>query len=69
MPERVDPLPYLVNETLKNAIEEAEELGAKDIKLRIMAANVLGKFNRSTAKMHRKCPRKMFFRNPLNPRC
>jgi hypothetical protein len=36
---------YLVNETLKKAIEDAKELGPKGIKLVIMAANTLGKYN------------------------
>jgi hypothetical protein len=37
---------YLVNETLKKAIDEADGMGAKGVKLKIMAANVLGKYNR-----------------------
>lgn len=37
---------YLVNETLKKAIEDAKALGTKGIKLSIMAANTLGKYNR-----------------------
>ena len=37
---------YLVNEELKEALEDAKDLGPKGIKLRIMAANVLGKYNR-----------------------
>lgn len=36
---------YLVNETLKTAIEDAKALGPKGIKLQIMAANTLGKYN------------------------
>lgn len=36
---------YLVNETLKKAIEDAKALGPKGIKLQIMAANTLGKYN------------------------
>lgn len=36
---------YLVNETLKKAIEDARTLGPKGIKLVIMAANTLGKYN------------------------
>ena len=37
---------YLVNETLKKAIEEADKLGKKGILLKIMAADKLGKYNR-----------------------
>ena len=37
---------YIVNETLKKAIGEAEALGAKGIKLKIMAADKLAKYNR-----------------------
>lgn len=37
---------YIVNETLKKAIEDAKLLGPKGIKLMIMAADKLGKYNR-----------------------
>ena len=37
---------YLVNEELKEAIEDAKALGTKGIKLRILAADKLGKYNR-----------------------
>jgi hypothetical protein len=37
---------YLVNETLKKAIEDARALGSKGIVLAIMAADKLGKYNR-----------------------
>jgi hypothetical protein len=36
---------YLVNESLKKAIDDAQRLGNKGIKLVIAATNVLGKFN------------------------
>ncbi len=37
---------YLVNETLKKAIEDAKNMGKQGIKLMIMAADKLGKYNR-----------------------
>lgn len=37
---------YMVNETMKKAIEDAKSMGAKGIKLMIMAADKLGKYNR-----------------------
>jgi len=37
---------YLVNETLKKAIEDARSMGKSGIKLMIMAADKLGKYNR-----------------------
>ena len=37
---------YMVNETLKKCIEDAKNLGAKGLKLMIMAADKLGKYNR-----------------------
>lgn len=37
---------YMVNETLKKSIEDAKKMGAKGIKLMIMAADKLGRYNR-----------------------
>jgi hypothetical protein len=37
---------YMVNETLKKAIDDARKLGKSGIKLMIMAADTLGKYNR-----------------------
>ncbi len=37
---------YIVNETLKKAIEDAKSMGKNGIKLMIMAADKLGKYNR-----------------------
>ena len=37
---------YIINETLKKAIDDAEKLGKLGIKLKIMAADKLAKYNR-----------------------
>lgn len=37
---------YIVNETMKKAIEDAKKMGNKGIKLMIMAADKLGKYNK-----------------------
>lgn len=37
---------YMVNETLKKAIEDAKKMGSKGIKLMILAADKLGRYNR-----------------------
>lgn len=58
---------YLVNETLKKAIDEADGMGAKGIKLRIMAANVLGKYNRLDREDAQEMPWEDILPQPIEP--
>jgi hypothetical protein len=58
---------YLVNEELKEALEAAKKLGAKGIKLRILAADKLGKYNRLDREDAPEMPWEDIIPQPIEP--